>query len=203
MTPQQQQVLDLIQKLNDGEFEGWFLPSEVMAFCQIESAFRPKAYRFEPRLGEGSYGLMQVLASTARSVEPSLVDPEKMYDPEVGLRIGMKVARLYWSQERLHFGRDPTREEWVASYNEGVGGAIRDVNAGREPDPAYTKAWNAAFAYWEAELSNPPRVISTIIPSARVLQVELAREGLYTGGIDGDWGRLSQAALAAHYRLQN
>src|SRR5512135_2365351 len=105
MTPQQQQVLDLIQKLNDNEFEGWFLPSELMAFCQIESAFRPKAYRYEPRLSEGSYGLMQVLASTARSVNPALSNPESMYDPEVGLRVGMKVAKLYWTQEQRRFGR--------------------------------------------------------------------------------------------------
>lgn len=151
MTPMQNQVLGLIRKLNNDEFGSWFDPSEVMAFVQIESAFRPHAYRFEPRLGEASYGLMQVLASTARGVDHSIVNPNTMYDPEIALRIGMKVARLYWDQEQKHFGREPTQEEWCASYNEGVGGAERDVAAARDPDPAYTKLWIAAWEYWQAQ----------------------------------------------------
>lgn len=163
ITTSQQMVLDLVHKLNDGEFGGWFFPSEVMAFCQIESAFQPKAYRFEPRLNEGSYGLMQVLASTAQGV--GLVgSPEQMYDPETGLRIGMKVAQLYWQQEVKHLSRDPTDEEWAASYNEGVGGAERDIDAAREPDPAYTTVWIAAQAHWAeqgVDASNPPPMTVT------------------------------------------
>jgi soluble lytic murein transglycosylase-like protein len=150
MTPNQQVALDLIKKLNDAEFEAWFEPSEVMAFVQIESSFRSQAHRFEPRLNESSYGLMQVLASTAKSV--GLVgNPIQMYDSEVGLRYGMKVARLYWEQEQRHFGRDPTYEEWAASYNEGVGGAERDVAAQRDPDPAYTALWDKAQEFWAAQ----------------------------------------------------
>ena len=147
MTQQQQAVLDLARKLNTAEFGDWFELSEVMAFCQVESAFRPRASRFEPRLNESSYGLMQVLASTAKSV--GLVGtPDQMYQPEIALRVGMKVARLYWDQEERHFGREPTYEEWAASYNEGVGGAERDVAAVRDPDPAYTAVWDAAQEHW-------------------------------------------------------
>jgi len=152
MTPQQQSILELVNKINDAEFESWFDPSEVMAFVQVESAFRPQSYRFEPRLGEASYGLMQVLQSTARSVmHDATMDGPKMYNPEFGLRVGMHVAKLYFHQEQAHFQRDPTYEEWAASYNEGVGGAERDVAAGREPDPAYTIAWIAAQQHWSAQ----------------------------------------------------
>ena len=215
MTPQQQTVLNLIHKLNDSEFGGWFLPSELMAFCQIESAFNPHAYRYEPRLAEGSYGLMQVLASTARSVDPTLTNPETMYDAETGLRIGMKVARLYWSQEQRHFGRDPTKNEWVASYNEGVGGAERDVEAEREPDPAYTAAWRAALGHWVAEdVDAAPAVIPPSVPStsptadliaaftaaSKALQADLKARGLYNYTVDGVWGPLSQAALTLYER---
>lgn len=151
MTPQQQQVLDLINQINDAKFSSWFDPSEVMAFCQVESAFRPRAYRYEPRLGEGSYGLMQVLASTAKSVDPAITDPEAMYDPATGLTVGMTVAKLYWDQEQKHFGRDPTLEEWCDSYNRGVGGVEQIVDPGGEPDDAYTAVWIAAQQHWAAQ----------------------------------------------------
>ena len=128
MTPQQQIVLDLVKKLNAAEFSSWFHPSEVMAFVQVESAFRPTAYRFEPRLNEASYGLMQVLSSTARGVGFAGAERD-LYVPEIGLRIGMKVAKLYWDQETKHFGREPSYEEWSDSYNRGVGGV--DVAHGR------------------------------------------------------------------------
>jgi hypothetical protein len=150
MTPEQQTVLGLIKKLNDAEFSGWFLPSEVMAFCQVESSFRPKACRYEPRLNEGSYGLMQVLASTAAGVGLT-GSPEQMYDPETGLRIGMKVAQLYWQQLSKYLRRDPTKEEWCDSYNRGVGGVEHIIDSGSTPDDAYIKVWTAAQKYWVAQ----------------------------------------------------
>lgn len=152
MTPIQQQVLILINKLNDSEFSSWFDPSEVMAFCQVESAFRAHAYRYEPRLGEGSYGLMQVLASTAKGVDPSLTDPEVMYAPETALRIGMKVAKLYWDQLSSRLKRDPSLEEWCDSYNRGVGGVLREDQLGKDPaDDAYTSVWLRAQEFWAAQ----------------------------------------------------
>ncbi len=152
MTPQQQAVLDLVKKLNDAEFASWFNPSEVMAWCQVESGFHTHAHRFEPALNEASYGLMQVLRSTAREVmaDPSL-DPYTLYEPEIGLRVGMRVARLYWDQLARHLGRDPSYEEWAASYNEGVGGAERDVTANRDPDPTYVAMWLNAQQHWAAQ----------------------------------------------------
>lgn len=151
MTPLQQSTLDLINDLNVAEFDGWFLPSEVMAFVQIESAFRPHAYRYEPRLKEASFGLMQVLASTAEGIDPSLTDPARMYDPKTGLRIGMRVARAYWDQLEKRLGQEPTYEEWCDSYNRGVGGVMRIIAAGEEPDDAYTAAWIKAREFWEAQ----------------------------------------------------
>lgn len=144
MTPAQQTTLDLIKKLNTTEFDDWFDPSEVMAFVQVESGFRPHAYRYEPALGEGSYGLMQVLASTAK---PFGVDnPETMYDPEVGLRTGMKVAKQYYETLQRKFGRDPVEEEWCDSYNRGPGGSQLGSD-----DHAYVVAWVAAWEHWKAQ----------------------------------------------------
>ena len=148
MNARQETVLKLIHILNDTEFTSWFDANEVMAFVDCESSFRAHAYRYEPRLGEGSYGLMQVLASTARSVDSNITDPEMMYDPAIGLRTGMKVAKSYWDQLTKHLGKDPSLEEWAASYNEGVGGVLRDDASSRDPDPAYTVKWMAAYNHW-------------------------------------------------------
>lgn len=144
MTPQQQTTLDLIKKLNTAEFDDWFYPSEVMAFCQVESAFRPHAYRYEPALGEGSYGLMQVLASTAKPF--GVDDPETMYDPPVGLLTGMKVAKSYYEIEQRRLGRDPTEEEWCDSYNRGPRGSQLGSD-----DHAYVVEWTAAWEHWKAQ----------------------------------------------------
>lgn len=78
MTVAQQDVLEIINQLNTSTFGGWFQPSSVMAFVQIESAFRPHAYRREPS-GVASYGLMQVLDVTAKGMGFKGA-PEEMYE---------------------------------------------------------------------------------------------------------------------------
>ena len=151
MTPAQEDTLAIIRRLNEREFNSWFRPSWVMAFVQIESAFHAHAYRYEPRLKEGSYGLMQVLASTAK--EHGLIGtPDRLYWPENGLRYGMRVAHDYWIKLKALIGRDPTLEEWAVSYNAGVGGAARHIKAGDEGfDAAYAHAWDRAVQFWQAQ----------------------------------------------------
>lgn len=149
MTPAQSLVHDLAIRLNRDEFAGWFAIESVMAFVQVESAFRPHAYRREPS-GVASYGLMQVLDVTAREFE--VADPTLMWQPEIGLRTGMKVARSYWEVLKKHFGHEPTLAQWAASYNEGPGNVFK----GR-PDTAYIVPWGAARAYWRDRLKSHAR----------------------------------------------
>lgn len=144
MTPLQQQALDLIKKLNDAEFQGWFNPSEMMATCQVESSFRPHAIRHEPS-GVTSYGLSQVLDVTAARLGLQ-GDPQQMFDPEVGLRYGMKCHIEDWDILQKHFGRDPSYEEWCAAYNEGPGNVIK----GRQDD-AYVRVWMRALEFWQSQ----------------------------------------------------
>jgi soluble lytic murein transglycosylase-like protein len=144
MTPLQQQVLDLVNKLNVQEFNSFFNPSEIMATCQVESSFRPYAYRREPS-GVASFGLMQVLDVTAAHL--GLVgSPEQMYDPEVGLRYGMKCHKADWDYLQAHLHRDPYYEEFAAAYNEGVGNVMK----GRTDD-AYVRVWMRARDFWVAQ----------------------------------------------------
>ncbi len=106
MTPAQSVVWALAIRLNKDEFEGWFAIESIMAYVQIESNFRPHAYRRELS-GVASYGLLQVLDITAKEFE--IADPTLMWQPEIGLRTGMKVARSSsFMHRRWRSGQPPT-----------------------------------------------------------------------------------------------
>lgn len=146
MTPVQQECLEIIQALNKGTYDGWFVPASVMAFIEIESSFDPKAYRAEPRLRDGSYGLMQLLGSTARGLGFA-GDLDALFDPEENIPLGMKDLRQSWDFLVSGLGREPTLAEWAMSYNEGVNAVI-----GGRSDLAYSDKWAAARARWVAEI---------------------------------------------------
>lgn len=115
----------------------------IIAVCKIESGdykrpftqFDTMAYRYEPHLSEASYGVMQVLESTARD-RGLKGKPEQMYNPEIGIFFG--VSQLKWTRDfligtigkkNIRVGRrvangltkPPTVEEVLMAYNGGVG----------------------------------------------------------------------------------
>lgn len=141
MTPTQQTVLSLIKEINIRDFDGWFLPSEVMAFVDVESSFVTDAVHVD-RVGLFSVGLMQVENTTARDFHVS--DPMLLKQPMFGLQIGMRVARANWELLRKELAIDePSYEEWSAAYNEGVGNVVR----GRTDD-AYVNKWLRQQEFW-------------------------------------------------------
>lgn len=123
--------------------DGWMPAAELLAFVEIESGFNPNAYRFEPRLNEASYGLMQVLASTGRDMGLQGA-PEAMFDPATSLQIGISYSRWSWDYLMRRLGRDPTEIEWVGSYNAGVGNVLR----GFTPH-SYVRKWQLARDRWQ------------------------------------------------------
>jgi len=129
----------LVSILPEVDPERWMPVAELLAFVEIESAFQPRAYRFEPRLNEASYGLMQVLESTGRQNGLGSAPPEAMYDPATSLRIGIAYSRWCWDYLTRRLNRDPTENEWVGSYNAGVG----NVMGGRIP-LSYVQKWRLA-----------------------------------------------------------
>lgn len=78
---------DLISK-----WAGYFgVPFEwVKAVIATESSFYAKAYRAEPRINDGSYGLMQLLNRTAVSLGYS-GDPAGLFDPDTNIKYGTKL----------------------------------------------------------------------------------------------------------------
>ena len=118
----------------------WGVPlDQVLAYCEVESSFNPRAYRFEPHLNEASYGLMQVLESTAR--DRGLIGPaQNLYEPEIGLEIG--CAHVMWTFEFLQSrGAQSDPLSVALAYNAGVGNALRGRTVA-----AYGAKWNAARA---------------------------------------------------------
>ena len=98
------------------------VPAElVKAQAEAESGWNPQAYRFEPKLGEASYGLLQVLESTARNIGALAPgeDPRALFDPARGLKAGARYIKLQLSG---------TGGDWAkaaAAYNAGPGGLKR------------------------------------------------------------------------------
>lgn len=115
-------ALAIINSLNG---DGWHDPRDVLATIMVESAFNPAAYRYEAKLGEASYGLMQLLWSTARQMLPSLRDPTELYDPATNIQAGMMFMRWNWDYLRRRLGRDPSNAEWLGAYNAGVGNVMK------------------------------------------------------------------------------
>lgn len=129
---------DVLALLPSADPEGWAPAADVLAFVEVESAFRPNAYRFERHLNEASYGLMQVLESTARDM--GLSGPaESMFDPLTSLTIGVRALRWKYDFLRGRLAREPTTTEWVGAYNGGVGAVLR----GRVP-LSYVRKWEIA-----------------------------------------------------------
>lgn len=120
------------------------LPSELLAHVETESGFNPNAYRFEPHLGEASWGLMQVLESTAR--QHGLVGPpDQMFDPWVSLDIGLK--HIVWTRNFLVSRGLPADPLSVAlAYNAGVGNALR----GRFSEQ-HRRRWLANWQKWQGQ----------------------------------------------------
>lgn len=96
----------------------------IMAVIETESSFNPNAYRYEEKRQDASYGLMQVLYSTARGLGYSGT-PQGLLDPETNINYG--TAQLAWLYNQLAAG---DWEPVIEAYNEGLGnylGGIEDA----------------------------------------------------------------------------
>jgi Transglycosylase SLT domain len=149
MTPDQHYCLSLIEEKNAALFGGWFDPAAVMAIIGGDEDrdwdLRPKP-RFEPRLQESSYGVMQVLASTARQFGFSGA-PEELTRPSLSIEYGMRYLRWGWEYLARNLDREPSEEEWIGGYNAGYAAA-----ANGRWDGAYVDRWRASRDFWRAQI---------------------------------------------------
>jgi peptidoglycan L-alanyl-D-glutamate endopeptidase CwlK len=180
LTQQQAKILAIADQVNRDSFANWFARASVMAFVEIESDFNEVAIRHESS-GVTSYGLMQVLDSTAAGLGLA-GDAAQMFDAATSLFYGMKYAAQGWNYLVTHLGRPPTLVEWSAGYNEGYGAAGK----GRA-DPGYTDKWTAAHDRWAAILVDaaPPYTVERRLALRRAADLA-AYAGKAPGQITGD-----------------
>lgn len=109
---------------------------DILALIEIESGFDADAYREEPRLEDASYGLMQILFSTAYD-RGYRGDPKGLLQPDINIHYGM--AQVDWICDYLRTNGETRWERVIAAYNEGVGNVLK----GR-PDASYVDRWREA-----------------------------------------------------------
>jgi soluble lytic murein transglycosylase-like protein len=86
--------------------------SWIRAVIQVESAWKPAAYRYEAKIEDASYGLMQLLYSTAAGL--GYTGPAAgLYDPETNIDLGTRLL----AQLRDRYGEDFARI--YSAYNSG------------------------------------------------------------------------------------
>jgi soluble lytic murein transglycosylase-like protein len=77
--------------------------SLIQAVIHWESGGNPNAFRAEPRINDASYGLMQILGSTARAMGWTGTDPKELYDPRLNIDLGTKYLSLLIRQYNDEF----------------------------------------------------------------------------------------------------
>jgi soluble lytic murein transglycosylase-like protein len=85
----------------------------IKAVIGTESNFSPAAYRYEARINDASYGLMQLLSETARGLGWAGDDPEELFEPSLNIELGTKLL----ADLRARYG-DNFRRVYSA-YNSG------------------------------------------------------------------------------------
>ncbi len=105
---------------NENQFDHDFLKvsqetgipiSVLKGFTALESAFNPKAYKYEPHRKDASYGLMQVLYQTAKGFGYKDL-PEKLFEPYNSIKYGaLFLKHLFKKYNNIY--------DVIASYNMG------------------------------------------------------------------------------------
>lgn len=93
----------------------------LKAIIAAESEFNPRAYRYEKHLNDASYGLMQLLYRTAKSLGYTGT-PDGLYDPRTNIRLG---AAYMADNLRTAAGNGHSMEAAISAYNAGFSGVRR------------------------------------------------------------------------------
>jgi soluble lytic murein transglycosylase-like protein len=93
-------------------------PNDIAAVIQTESSGDPNAFRAEPKYPPGSYGLMQLLYTTAQSLGYTGT-PDGLYDPATNIMLGTQLL----SQLQAKYGDD--KAAIYSAYNSGSGTAYQ------------------------------------------------------------------------------
>jgi soluble lytic murein transglycosylase-like protein len=144
---------------NEGTFDNFIttyslkykVPKELIkAVIAKESSFNPKAYRAEPKIGDASRGLMQVLERTAKNLGFT-ENVKNLFDPSKSIQYGTKL--LAENLERAKGNVDIA----ISAYNAGFS-AKRAGDAKRKPNwefinKEYVDDVKVYYAYFQNRIS--------------------------------------------------
>lgn len=112
----------------------------IKAIIAAESEFNYIAYRFEPHIGDASYGLMQLLYGTSKAL--GFTGPATgLYDPTTNIRLGTRfLADLSRTAAQRQFGIDSA----ISAYNGGFS-AVRPGDGKRVTNEPGSPFINQAY----------------------------------------------------------
>lgn len=160
-------MTDLYDGMIRGASEAYKVPFDwIKAIIGTESGFNPTAYRAEPAINDASYGLMQLLYSTARWMGFA-GEPEQLFNPAVNIDIGTKYLAYLIGR----YGGD-SFERIYSAYNSG------------SPDKYTTSSQVAAHVRnaldWlrrvQAEIVSPGSGANTVVVIAMIALLFLWRK---------------------------
>ena len=109
--------------ISEGQRQG-IPPHIIAAIIRKESSGIPTAIRYESNVKDSSYGLMQVLSSTARDLKNNYTwlkyngNPQTLFDPSVNIEIGT----AYLMKQYHRYSKNPVINpitDMIAAYNAG------------------------------------------------------------------------------------
>lgn len=123
----------------------------IKAVIEIESNFNPAAYRYEAHLKDASWGLMQLLLSTARETSNnSNLTASELLKPEINIDIGTKyLSKLYLKYHSNIY-------DTVAAYN---AGSVRKTITGQYVNQSHVDRFKVAYLKYKGI-----NIASSILP---------------------------------------
>lgn len=128
-------------------------PGVVYATIQTESSGNPNAYRFEPHLGEASYGLGQLLESTARGL--GYKGPAQgLYNPQTNVDLLAKYVK------KAYDAGAKTPQDIATYYNTG--------HLGGNPTPGHIQRFTNYYDEFQRRNAPTSPVYGPFLPAAAV-----------------------------------
>jgi len=149
-------------------------PLLIKAIIAQESGFQPGAFRAEPRIGDASRGLMQILYGTARDMGYA-GSSDGLFDPATNIEYGTRFLASRWERYSAS-GRQ--RTDAIAAYNAGT--AFFNDSQGTYSNQGYVDGVLRYYqGYRNAEAQAPP---SGGVPVAEILREQSAEPPGAEGG---------------------
>jgi soluble lytic murein transglycosylase-like protein len=117
---------DIARKIIEESTAAGIDPELAFRLVRVESRFHSRA-----RSPQGALGLMQLMPSTARSLDRSLASEAEILDPQTNLRLGLRYLRtLIDRYDDVRLG--------LLAYNRGSGTVDRALQRGQDPENGYS-----------------------------------------------------------------